>query len=399
MESPVTSRFSSTRGRGCGAPMLAASTQAAVTGGNCSPRAGVPVRSSGARAPRTSAPAAKASASSAATSNRDRTGKAADCTTSRSVGQRSRSAGKPGMVYLNWGDLTAQMSRTIGVTVAAAAAFAAIAPASAAGFAFTSVVEKPSLLRAAGGAVAGTHYGASAYRGKRTANPTIGLVVRPDGRVSARAGLAVRCGKTSWGPVFVRMSGKLTAAPAFTASGHTRLRGHTLRISAQGSADGQNATGTVCVSGRGCRGWTLPFTLRTESAPAGAPAVPPPSSIFTGLTAQAAGGVRLPVSVTVTHTGKMWAIWDVTMKCHGVTVPTTNVTPLTKIRADGSFSRSERFNIRYRGNFIDHYKVRLTGQFRADGVSGTLRASMQTTKPGHSYYGCFSGTQAWAARP
>src|SRR5262245_3868152 len=231
------------------------------------------------------------------------------------------------------------MSRTVGVFFAATAALAAIAPASAAGSVF-SVVAKPSI--DAGGPVAGTHYGGSATRRSHTANPTLGLVVQPNGRVSARAGLGIRCGGIQWTPVFVRLRGTSSGA-AFSVSGHTRLGRHTLRISAQGTADGASASGTVRVRGRGCHGWTDPFTLRTESAPAGAPAMPPPSSMFMGLTAQSAGGVRLPVSVSVTHTGKMWAIWDVAMKCHGVTIPTANVTPYTKIRPDGSFTRSEHF--------------------------------------------------------
>jgi hypothetical protein len=162
------------------------------------------------------------------------------------------------------------MSRTIGVTVAAVAALVAVVPAaSAAGSVFASVA-KPSI--AAGGVLAGTHYGGSAIRGSRTANPTIGLVVQPSGSVSARAGLAVRCGKITWGPVFVRMKGKATG-PSFSVSGHTRLGGRTLRISAQGSVDGANANGTVRVRGRGCRGWTAPFILRTESALGGAAAM------------------------------------------------------------------------------------------------------------------------------
>jgi hypothetical protein len=289
------------------------------------------------------------------------------------------------------------MSRTIGVTVAAAAALAAVVPASAAGSVFTPVIAAPSLF-GAGGAVAGTHYGGSAYRGKRTVNPSLGLVVRPDGRVSARAGTGFSCRKHSYGPIYVRMSGSAQGS-AISASGHTRLPGSgTMKISLQGTADGQTATGTVTVRVRGCRGWTDPFVLHTESAPAGAAAMPAPSSIFTGLTAQSAGGIRLPVSVSVTHTGKVWAIWDASTKCHGVTVPTTNVTPFTKIRADGSFTRSERFKIRYTSGVVDHYKARLTGQFHADGVTGTLRVSIQTTKPGHSFYPCYSGVQAWAAR-
>jgi hypothetical protein len=193
------------------------------------------------------------------------------------------------------------------------------------------------------------------------------------------------------------MSGK-ASGPSFSVSGHTRLGSHTLRISAQGSADGANANGTVRVRGRGCRGWKAPFTLRTESAVVGAPAMPPGKSTFMGLQSQSAGGVRLPISLSVTHTGKVWGMWDVAMKCHGVTIPTANVTPYTKIRPDGSFTRTEHFKIRYRGGVVDHYNVKLAGQFRADGVSGTLRASVQTKKPGHSYYPCYTGTQAWAAR-
>jgi hypothetical protein len=301
------------------------------------------------------------------------------------------------MVCLNLGYLTAQMSRTIGVTVAAVAALAAAVPASAAGSVFTPVVAKPSLFRA-GGAAAGTHYGGSAYYGKRTANPAIGLLVRPDGRVSARASTGFSCRRHSYQPVYVRLSGRAQGS-TISASGHTRLRGvGTLRVTLQGTADGQAATGNVRLRARGCRGWTNPFVLHTESAPAAAPAMPPPSSVFTGLTAQAAGGIRLPVSVSVTHNGKVWAIWDASMKCHRGTFPMTNVTPITKIRPDGTFSRSEHFNIRYTSGFTYHYSVKLAGAFRADGVSGTLRASVRFTKRGGSYYPCHSGTQAWAAR-
>jgi hypothetical protein len=292
------------------------------------------------------------------------------------------------------GYLTAQMSRTIGVSVAAVAALAAAVPASAAGSVFTSVA-RPSI---AAGAVAGTHYGGSAFHGKRGANPSIGLVVRPDGRVSARASTGFACRRHSYQPVYIRLSGHAQGA-AISASGHTRLPGvGTMRVTLQGSADGQTASGNVRIRVRGCRGWTNPFVLHTESAPAGAPAMPPPSSMFTGLTVQSAGGIRLPVSVSVTHTGKVWAMWDASMKCHRVTWPMTNVTPLTKIRPDGTFSRTEHFNIRYTDGFTYHYNVKLAGAFRADGVSGTLRARLRLTKKGHRYYPCASGTQTWAAR-
>jgi|SRR4051794_4495354 hypothetical protein len=306
-------------------------------------------------------------------------------------------ARKPGMVRTELGYLTAQMSRTVGFLVAATAALAAAVPASAAGSVFTPVVAKPSRL-SAGGAAAGTHYGGSGYHGKRSANPAIGLLVRPDGRVSARASTGFACRRHSYQPVYIRLSGHAQGT-AISASGHTRLPGTgTMRVTLQGTADGQTASGSVRIRVRGCRGWTNPFVLHTESAPAGAPAMPPPSSVFTGLTVQTAGGIRMPVSVSVTHTGKVWAMWDASMKCHRGNIPMTNVTPLTKIRPDGTFSRSEHFNIRYTDGFTYHYNVKLSGAFRADGVSGTLRASVRFTKRGGRYYPCHSGTQAWAAR-
>ncbi len=149
---------------------------------------------------------------------------------------------------------------------------------------------------------------------------------------------------------------------------------------------------------RGCRGWTLPFALRSESAPAAPAAMPPPRSVFHGLTAQSAGGVRLPISLTATHNGKVWANWDATMNCRPGTFPMTNVTPITKIRPDGTFTRSERYVIRYKGGLVDHFRVKVTGAFRADGATGTLEARVRTTQPGHRFRPCASGKQAWAAR-
>jgi hypothetical protein len=126
--------------------------------------------------------------------------------------------------------------------------------------------------------------------------------------------------------------------------------------------------------------------------------MPAPNTILHGLTAQAAGGVRMPISLATTHNGKVAALWEATMGCARGRVPMANFTPVTKIRPDGTFSRSERYTIRHGDGAADHYRVRLTGAFHADGVSGTLRASLRPTKPGKRYGTCASGTQAWAAR-
>jgi hypothetical protein len=287
------------------------------------------------------------------------------------------------------------MSRTIGVTFAAVAALVAVVPASAAGSVFNSV-SQPSV--SAGASAAGTQYGGSGlYKSKRIVVPTLGLVVRPNGKVTARAGTGIRCHGRLWVPVFIRLSGS-AQGNAITASGHTRLGRSTVRVNLTGTVDGANANGTLRIRGSGCRGWSVPFTLRTQSAPAGAAAVPPPSTNYMGLTSQAAGGVQLPIALTVTHTGKVWAMWDVSLSCRPGILGTSNVTPLTKIRADGTFLRKERFVVRYTHGLVDHYAVTLKGAFRADGVSGTLTMRMHRTQPGKRFRPCVSGTQAWAAR-
>jgi len=294
------------------------------------------------------------------------------------------------------GYLTAQMSRTIGVTFAAAAAFAAVVPASAAGSVFATV-STPSLLR--GGPVAGTHYGGgAAYKGNRSANPVFSLAVKPNGQIVGRAAQAINCHGQSWNPLYVRLAGTAQGA-AISVSGRTRVPGlGYLRISLTGTADGQAATGTVSVrEPRRCKHWSFPFVLHTDSAPAGPPAVPG-LAMFTGLTSQSAGGVRLPISVSTTHTGKVWAQWDALLSCHPGSYAMSNLSPLTKIRPDGTFTRSERFTIRYRGGYKNHYRVTFAGAFHSDGVSGTLKARMLTTKPGRRYRPCVSGTQTWAAR-
>ncbi len=301
------------------------------------------------------------------------------------------------MVRLNSGYLTAQMSRTIGVVVAAAAASAAIAPASAAGSVFTATIARPSI--EVGGAAAGTHYGGSAlYKGNRMMNPTLGVVVRPNGKIIGRAGMAITC-HGSWNPFYVRLSGAAQGA-TITASGKSRVPGAGyVRVSLTGTADGQTATGKVTVREPGrCRHWSGSFVLHTGVAPAGPPAMPAPRTAMTGVTAQTAGGVHLPISLSITHTGKVWGQWDASLNCGPGTYHISNLTPLTKIRTDATFTRKERYTIRYKGGYTNHYTVRLTGAFHSDGVSGTLTARVRTTKPGARYRPCASGTQAWWAR-
>ena len=54
-----------------------------------------------------------------------------------------------------------------------------------------------------------------------------------------------------------------------------------------------------------------------------------------------------------------------------------NNSPTTTIKADGTFSRSETYTIRWTDGSRERYRVTFKGRFLADGAVGTLRARSQ----------------------
>ena len=257
------------------------------------------------------------------------------------------------------------------------------------------------LLSAAPPAHADTQYGGTASLRGRPAGPTVALVRHDDGRISGRMSVAYECKNRSFTNAIVRLKGSTADGVNFTASGKIKWRARgTVRFSLVGTLAPDAVGGRLVTSLKGCPKYTRDVILRTESAPVGAPAVPAAAGLFSGLTAQAASGIRLPVALRVTAQGRVWAVWQAQMKCGPkALVPMGNTTPTSKIKPDGTFSRSETYTIRYRGGLSERYRVTFKGRFLADGAVGTLRARMQTRKRGRSYYPCDSGTRTWAVRP
>ena len=178
------------------------------------------------------------------------------------------------------------------------------------------LVAAAALLVSAPAASADTSYGGSALVKGSLAAPYIGLVRHDDGRISGRLAIAYRCRSHFSSNLVARLTGKTADGVNFTAAGSTRLSGvGRLRYTLTGTLAPDAVGGKVKLSVRGCRGYTRPFSLRTESAPAGAPAAPPKSTVFAGLTSQAAAGVRLPVVVRVAANGRVYGTWTATMKC------------------------------------------------------------------------------------
>jgi hypothetical protein len=248
-------------------------------------------------------------------------------------------------------------------------------------------------------AVADTHYGGSALRRGALAAPAMSLVVRDDGRVSGRLAMGYDCNGFAATTLIVRVNGRVNGA-AVTASGRSRGRGGTVRASLTGTVSADAVTGRVRLRAKGCWRATRSFVLRGPGVPAGAPAGPSRGSVLHGLTAQSAGGIRLPISIRVARNGRMYAYWSALLTCHsGARLPLLNATPTMRVRRDGTFRRTETFTVRFRGSADERYRVSFSGRFLADGAVGTLRARMVWRERGKRYYPCLSGTQSWVARP
>src|SRR4051794_620698 len=115
-------------------------------------------------------------------------------------------------------------------------------------------------------------------------------------------------------------------------------------------------------------------------------------------TSQSAGGLRLPAALRATKNGRVYAVWQAMLRCGRATIPMADYTPSRRIRPDGTFGGSQSYVIRYRG-YSEHYRVTFKGQFRADGVTGTLRARVYYKERKRRSVNCTSGTQTWTARP
>ena len=249
-------------------------------------------------------------------------------------------------------------------------------------------------------AQADTQYGGVAALRNSPAGPSTTLVRHDDGSITARLGFGYTCRKQSFTNYVVKLKGSTPDGVNFTATGKQKLRGRgTLTLSISGTLAADAATGKLEMGAPRCPHYTRDLVLRTETAPAGAPAAPPAASLFAGLTSQSAAGVRLAVALRVTKTGRVWATWSASMKCGPkATSQLVNNSPTTTIKADGSFARSEVYTIRWTDGSRERYRVTFKGRFLADGAVGTLRARSQLRKAGHRYYPCDSGTVPWSAR-
>jgi outer membrane protein assembly factor BamB len=234
------------------------------------------------------------------------------------------------------------------------------------------------------------------------------LSLRRDGsRLTARVGLVVTCRRVNFPQLIARGSGTITGSSFRARFTSKVVRGLRLRTTLRGTFAGDGATGTLAIKPirgrggpRGCRG--VPrrrIVLRTAASPAGDAARPAPRAVFRGLTTQDAGGVHLPVMLSVSRDGRrLVAQWLALADCGRFNASVDNFTPRTRIRVDGSFSRPERYAIRYNDGTIDRFRISFSGRFLTDGAVGRLRARVNTvTRSGRVLARCDSGAHTFAA--
>jgi len=250
----------------------------------------------------------------------------------------------------------------------------------------------------------------------RPFTPTTGITLQVRGdRMAFRFDTSLQCPGYRYeivGRRVVAFDGRHFAAKAKGSFRIGTRRGNrvTYRWRLRGQADGTIAsgrlfvTGTRYLDGRRQKCGAKPrrrFSARVAGpAPVGSP-VPPAKAAYGGLSDVDVGrGLRGHVLLKVGGSSKrIGSRWSVFATCgRGPRDSLTNITPPMRLRADGSFSRSERFSAGYVGLFI-RYRVRFAGRVSGEFANGTLRmrSRIYTANGKRLLTTCDSGLRSWSA--
>ena len=244
-------------------------------------------------------------------------------------------------------------------------------------------------------------------------SPTVGISLQPRGsQIAVRFDTTLRCGKT----VFEATGRRLVAydGTSFSAAGASikRVAGGRLAFewTLSGTVSGSAASGTLRIAGvrrrsgrrRACAAKpTRAFEARLAAPPAGAATQPRSRGLYLGTSSyEVVDRLQAPVVLRASKDArKVTARWTIAAKCRrGPRELFVNLTPPTRVRADGSFGRSERFTVRYTDALV-RYRARFGGRFAGDGATGTLRlrARVFNRSGKRLRTRCDSGTRTWNA--
>jgi hypothetical protein len=112
------------------------------------------------------------------------------------------------------------------------------------------------------------------------------------------------------------------------------------------------------------------------------------------------GGLQAPVMLRVNGDGKrIGARWSASAACgDGKPLRFVNYTPPAAIGADGSFSRPERYTVRFADARL-RYRIGFSGRISGESATGTLRARVRVfSRDGRRLLTrCDTGARSWSA--
>jgi hypothetical protein len=187
--------------------------------------------------------------------------------------------------------------------------------------------------------------------------PTLGISLQPRGsQIAVRFDTSLRCGREAFevtGRKVVAFDG--TSFSAAAASIQNVARGRlTYQWTMSGQVAGNAASGTLRIAGvrrvsgrrRACTAKPdRAFEARLAGAPAGAAAQPRSRGLYLGTSSyEIVDRLQAPVVIrAIKDARKLSARWTIAAKCRrGPREMLANLTPPTRVRPDGAFSRNER---------------------------------------------------------
>lgn len=188
-----------------------------------------------------------------------------------------------------------------------------------------------------------------------------------------------------------------------------RFQRKTQRVVIFGRVDGGggsgNARAKVTYRTRGhvdgvCRVQPQRFQVRAAGPEAAAGAARARTT-YHGLTSQRAGKPRAFVLRVDRRARRVKTqIFQYTRRCQTGTYSLGNISPSARIRSGGTFDRTERFAVGF-SNAIEHFRVRVKGQFTPNGVKGsiTVTSVARARGDGRVIDRCRSGAIGFAAAP
>lgn len=239
----------------------------------------------------------------------------------------------------------------------------------------------------------------------------VGLAVDPDGaQVRVHAVAVIPCGRRGSSEVHGVASLPVAADGTFSGrlprGAQLSKPGYRTRLDVTGALTPSGATGTFAVRARerGRRACSGEVAWRAIPAPqlGTDPAPAPAGAVLLGRTSSTAGG-PFSFNLRVSRDGRSVSrsFFSLTRGCKNLRAPEeTNYNPVMRIRADGTFSSTQRFTARYT-DATERNLVRVKGRFVAGGATGTFRwtAVSRNPKTGRVNDRCDSRLIRWSAAP